>query len=281
MFQSVYEETELLDMACNAVLVNYDIRPAFLFQNAGYSKDNMGLKTKKILDSLAKYFKIIPTYAGFIITKQPIDVLNNELNDKIIGEIIGYPCAGDLHCEKTRKYSYHIIVDLKSVEVGKEITLGEKELMAVVCGKNMDMWFAEKVESIKKLFDSLKLPFDVKYQRNKLYSTEKIVQKIIKFEKINSDEEFHILNELWNYEFCLIFHYHKKNQINIFEHPELLITIMCGLATNNSTQETLLYQKKILRTKFGINIDNQTIEQIYKKSYFGNEIKLQKESRRH
>ncbi len=224
MFQSIFSKTGLLDIACNAVLVAKNVRPSFLVQSIDYQEcengpTTLGPKTKNIIQSLEKEFKITPTYQGFIISNPFFSVPNeNMLDDKIIGELIGYPCSGHLHDNTTRKFHYQIY----SV-YGKT----ESELMNVICGVNMDDWFCEKV---KEIFSACKDVFPseifIGYKKFNIYENDDIIRKVINDVQLNDEEKNHVLNLIWNIDLNLILSLHNQKKIDIFTKKNLIVELI-------------------------------------------------------
>jgi hypothetical protein len=226
MFNNIHEKTGKLDIACNAMLVEHDVRPAFLIQSIDYNEWENGAYTKgpittQILWSLKPYFKIYPTHQGFIISKKTIDHLeqNKPLNDTIIGELIGYPCAGHLENDATRKFSYSVMIDF----------YGRKaELMAVMCGTNMNTQFLQITMAAEDALKHSGVDCKVWYQEKKLYTFDELIQ-IIKLdswqEKINTEIKSEIENTVAN--FMPLIHAHcQQKSIDIFSSQDGLVKIL-------------------------------------------------------
>lgn len=255
MFSSIYAETQLLDIACNALLVEHNIRPAFLIYSSNHEK------LEKTLNSLKKYFQIFETTDAFVITKHGNKILldrftNFELYEKRIGEIIGYPCAGDLSHEERRKYVYSIYVSsAKRTE----------QLIAVICGENMDNWFGEKVKTIRKLFERLKLFVKVKFTRQNLYTNQQIIEKIKKGHTLNREERMYVTNELRNREFNIVNHFYDKRNIDIFKFPKLLLLLISDVDLYfENNDERIIHQINILKSHFNVSIGKKTIKYLLK-----------------
>jgi hypothetical protein len=283
IFTKIYDETKLLDIACNSIMVKNNIRPTFLIQSINYGelendKIAKNPKTTKILSILSRYFEIATiSNEGFIISNKKIKLPNrNEINSVFIGNLIGYPCSGDLDNNETRKYGYHINVSYKN---------NEAQLMAVVCRKNMDDWFENKVNECQIFFDlnifnnsSDKIKFN--YKRCKIYNDVEFIDIAKSKKDLSEEEQNEILNLLWNHVLYAIMEYHKQKKIDIFKSNILPILIyQCVYDPPTPYYEiyckkSLLFQKEVLDTYFNIKITNEELKEIYAKYDHGRSIEL-------
>jgi hypothetical protein len=240
-FNKIYYNSEKLDIACNAFLVKNKIRPGFLIQSIDYNENQngpttQGPVTRKILNSLSNYFYIYSTFQGFLITNNIIDsnIINglnmqnyNDVqfieNNKLIGELIGYPCSGDLDNTNTRKFCYTLYAKNNNFTC---------DLMSVIAGKNIDNWWKNFIDNINYLFDHYNINISVFYTNKNIYTINEIYNEVLN-KNLSEIIKNEIINILYNF-FPKIYNLHKNEKINIFDSYDKLSCIL--------TQNNLFYE---------------------------------------
>jgi len=175
MFREIYNqntnESIYLVIACNALFVVNDIRPAYLFSyhyfaNSYEDLQNitpLKLKEQRVINILKNYLTVTETSYGIFVTKEKIPVITiskleqlivNKYKielDNLVGKLLGYPIEfiGDLNYINKRKYVYRIYV---------KDTLAQKHncLFSVICHKDIDIWFEFKTQDMQKVLNELK-----------------------------------------------------------------------------------------------------------------------------
>ena len=207
---------ERINMFLNTILVQEDIRTAFLFQpiNLGEVNQNDPF-TKKLLAELKavfptlKYSDTYEIYQGIIISKKDFNG-RNDISLEEMGEILGYPCAKEFdefskktEIENTNKQKYWISLDA--------ITSTQDTIPLFVNGCISD----EKIDKFQEYAIGAKAAFlDPKYTRllmdlgiiiiNVIVSVREkideatIINKLIKNIPLNDLEIDEIYNKLEN-----------------------------------------------------------------------------------
>lgn len=106
----------------NCILVQKDVRPAFMIQPPDYREriysDPITSKKLSFIQSQFPDLYQIITNWGIIISKNKI-YIDDIKSDKDIGEILGYPCSKDFEYidqnkDSIQTFSYNIIVKMKN-----------------------------------------------------------------------------------------------------------------------------------------------------------------------
>jgi len=165
MFKEIYNETNNdpvhLAIACNALFVACDVRPAFFFAYHYFAETqedlknitNLKLKEQRIISILEKYLVANKTSCGIFVAKKLLTTYFLEdciakkdriMTNKIVGVILGYPCVGDLDFVERRKYLYKVFV--------KNNKNNQQDcVFAVICRQDTDQWFQQKVIEMKEV----------------------------------------------------------------------------------------------------------------------------------
>ena len=217
----------------NLVLVNENVRPAFLFQPIDFGESSPdGVKSKKILNYANTFFPNLShlnTFQGVLIYKS--DMENTLFNEKIsfdkkisseeMGRILGYPC-----CKKSQSYSLNETRYAVDVNVKKNNNI--IQLFANIC-KDFSPYqtqYEDFTKDAKKTF--AKFPYlnvdDVFIQVTKYPSLNSIIDKLIRFDTLDADDKTMIGNTFYNacFQNLDLIHFEENNQI----HRGILIGIL-------------------------------------------------------
>lgn len=193
IFSDIYNKTNKLDIAYNAIFVLCGARPAFLVQSIDYGENKfgpttLGKITMNILLCLEKYLKITTTYQGFIISKYD-KTIPNELNDKIVGKIIGYPCSGDLNIENRRNYLCQYYVKKNKQKI---------KIMSIICNNKTNLKFKMIKKKMQLVLKKNNITGRVKCKFEKLLKIKNIMLKIKNNTKLNKKEKMTVENYIAN-----------------------------------------------------------------------------------
>jgi hypothetical protein len=212
IFNTIYKETGLLDIAINTVLVIGNIRRGFLIQAIDYNekiKDNydeeiknINSTTGKILRSLLKKdlgLKIIYHNQGIFILNKNIEksYIDNIDTAEGQGKLISYPCAGDLYLEK--KYNYLIEIEYNN---------DKKTIMSVICSKDNDEEFSGLKEQIQIfLQDKIDEKIQVTLIKIKILTIDNVIEFIENEEKMKTKLSSEELDNFYSRIFTFIFNF--------------------------------------------------------------------------
>lgn len=226
-----------LDEYMNCVLVQHDVRPAFLIQPADYreatSKDP---KTKKKILAIQEIFPelVISIINGEALVSKKAYTSSNFRENKDMGDALGYPCADD--------YAYTLEhKDEPSVGISIYVTLKDEkpiQLLANACKdeKKTEHFtvLARKADAVFKSDPRLKDRIvSVDARVDHIVPTKFVLQKLLRNEKLNENEEYQLRNEIANLGF------QDENYLADYEyqfnnptHRGILISLMT-LTMNN------------------------------------------------
>jgi hypothetical protein len=193
-----------LDIGCllNVILVNENVRPAFLFQPIDHHESSLnGEKSKQILKDIKNKFPNLihyETFQGILIvkpeTKVNISLINSSCEE--MGKFLGYPCwEGFDNVDSSIETIY-------SVDVNVKINTTIIQLFANVC---KDFYpFQQQYEDIAKQAKSafemhphLNIT-DVFIEVTKYPSINSIIDKLVRFENIDVHDKTAISNIFYN-----------------------------------------------------------------------------------
>lgn len=257
IFNKILETTELYDIAYNAIFVLCNIRPSFLVQSIDYRENKLGPITLgpitfNILCALEEYLEIAKTYQGFIISNFNFSV-PKELNDIIIGKLIGYPYAGDLHDEDKRNYLISIVI----IHEKKEY-----EIMAVVCENKNLHEFQIIASKMQNLLDTFKICGKVDIKCKKLLHVNNIILKLKNNEKILEEENDEIIRLLKNSGFGIL----VKLNIDLYSKKNLLLKIIEDCFYELFSDDIVEYHVKILQS-FNLSFTHEIIKKMHSEIY--------------
>lgn len=267
LFKNIYEQTNRLDIAINALLVYSNIRDAFLIQSIDYDENENGALTRgpitsNIIESLEYCLKIIPTKAqGFLVVKQDSSISEDDVynySDADIGNILGYPCSGDLYKIDNDRFYYSIKANYDDVT---------EHLLGYICSSDKKEETENLVKNIKLCVEQLKPKYDInifieeRFQRS-LYSICQDIQHNIPLDDI---EKNIVVDYLENAGLFKIVELHTNGDIDIFSNNVLLSMIyFCDSYPNvyyiksefaNIVDENIYkYEINILKSYFNIVI---------------------------
>jgi hypothetical protein len=224
--QKIINDTNKVDIAINAMLVSKNVRKAFLVQPIDYSEDisSPGPTTQKILKSITKNFNNLKIYdinQGKLVTLLTLSIKDiREINtsDIKLGEILSYPCAGDICRER------NFVVTI-NVEINDII----KDIMTFICQKiNAD----EIKEYVQKMNSSV-LEGKFTFEITKIYTPQDFINKL-KHNIAPADYMLEMKNVLSNHGFLLSVYLDNIHKINLTQkkYKKLLLTMLSYIHNN-------------------------------------------------
>ena len=190
-----------IETLINAILVQNDIRPAFLIQPINYAEyfDKRD-KTNNILEDLkAKFPELLQTECnqGIILSKK--QYLDETINSARLGEIIGYPSCNDFDYITDHPDEQYTIFELHARETNNLCTI---QLLANCCKQEnieRDRKIFETMASLanKCIFSNMNIEKIIVLEINTI-SIKSLINKILKNENLNYKEVFEINNYIWN-----------------------------------------------------------------------------------
>jgi hypothetical protein len=261
IFADICEKTDIPEIAYNAIFVLCNARPSFLVQSIDYRETKngpitLGPITLNILYTLEQYFKITKTYQGYIISNYNFNV-PTELNDTIIGSLIGYPCAGDLHDEHKRNHLYKI-----TVVCNKNNKKEEYDIMTVVCENENLHEFQEISSQMQSVLDIFSIDGSVEIKYKKLLHIEDIIYKLKNEEQITEEENNEVIRLLKNYGFGVL----VKLNIDLYSKKNILMKIIEDCFYNLLNIDIIEHNIKIL-SSFDLSFTYETIKKMHFEIY--------------
>jgi len=231
-----------LEEYMNCVLVQADVRPAFLIQTADYMKYSIPYIQRLIelkQEGITHYFpelRVSPVgkkqndlFDGYLVSKR-LYTGEEITSDEQMGAILGYPCAAEYEYVTTHKdessVGIQLLVTLKS---GDDI-----QLMAYVCKD--DRTFASATDLAVRmeetlLKDPLLTPMikSVTAEKQIVVPIKAILARLIGGQPLTGDEEYELRNQIGNigFEDESLFNY--AYQYNNPVHRGILISLMVYL----------------------------------------------------
>ena len=226
-----------LDEYMNCVLVQHDVRPAFLIQPADYREaTSEDPKTKKKILAINQTFPelVISIINSEALVSKKTYTQANFRENKDMGEALGYPCAED--------YAYTLEhKDEPSVGMSIYVTLKDEKPIQLLANACKDETKAERFFALARKADAV-LKSDprlkdrivsVDARVDHIVPTKFVLQKLVRNEKLNENEEYQLRNEIANLGF------QDENYLADYEyqfnnptHRGILITLMT-LTMNN------------------------------------------------
>jgi hypothetical protein len=191
-----------LDEYMNCVLVQSDVRPAFLIQPVDYREINNSYpKTKRKLDAIKLTFPdlIISIIKGEALISKRAYTEEDFKKNQDMGEALGYPCADEYEYTLMHKNEPDV-----AIYVTATMTDGTSlQLLANACKDDSKVAqfealavAAERVLKADPLLTGKLASVVVK--KNVTIPVKYILQKLIRNEALNEDEEFNLRNQIWN-----------------------------------------------------------------------------------
>jgi len=231
-----------LEEYMNCVLVQADVRPAFLIQTANYMKYSIPyiqrlIELKK--EGITHYFpelRVSPVgkkqndlFDGYLVSKRPYTGAEIT-SDEQMGTILGYPCAAEYEYVTTHKDESSVAIELLvTLKSGDDI-----QLMAYVCKD--DRTFASATDLAARMEETLlKDPLlttkieSVTAKKQIVVPVKAILARLIGGQPLTGDEEYELRNQIGNigFEDESLFEY--AYQYNNPVHRGILISLMVYL----------------------------------------------------
>lgn len=191
-----------LDEYMNCVLVQSDVRPAFLIQPVDYREINTSYpKTKRKLDAIKLTFPelIISIINGEALISKRAYVEEDFKKNQDMGEALGYPCAADYEYTLTHKHEPDVTIHINAI-----MTDGTSlQILGNACKD--DSKFVEFEELAAAAETALKADprltgklASVVVKKNVTVPVKYLLQKLIDNRELNEDEEKNLRNQIWN-----------------------------------------------------------------------------------
>lgn len=218
-----------LDEYMNCLLVQNNVRPAFLIQPADY--DEATNKDPITASKVAAISTFFPTLTISIIRGEPL-VAKRAYEEKDIqtsqnmGDILGYQCAAEYDYIQTHRDEPSVVIQF----IVKFKNGNEKQLMANVCRD--DRTFADSVALATRIDEVLKAdPLlsieSVTAEKQVIVPIKSILSKLIRSEDLTIDDEHVLRNHIGNLIFnddgrLFRYEYEFKNPV----HRGILISLL-------------------------------------------------------
>lgn len=210
----------------NLVLVNENVRPAFLFQPIDFGESSPdGEKSKKILN-YAKTFlpnlTFLETYQGVLIYKEKTLLDDKQISSEEMGRILGYPCYKESPVDSSIETVYAVDVNVK-IKDNNIIQLFGNNCKDYSPYQTQYEDFAKKAKNTFAKFPYLNV-VDVFIEVTKYPSLNSIIDKLIRFDTIDADDKTMIGNTFYNACFPNLdsIHFEEDNPI----HRGILVGIL-------------------------------------------------------
>lgn len=220
-----------LEEYMNCVLLQANVRPAFLIQPADYKEATSNdPKTRAIVSAIRRTFPdlVVSIINGEALVSKRAWTEAEFKKNQDMGEALGYPCAAEYEYTLTHKDE-----PVVSIQVYVTMEDGERlQIMANACkdASKFDRFvaLAAAAERVLKA-DALLLGkvASVTAEKDVTVPVKFILQKLIRNEELNKDEQHGMRNEIWNMGFeddDALTHY--QYELNNPVHRGILITLM-------------------------------------------------------
>lgn len=227
IFTTVHEDTGLYDIAFNTLFVIGKIRHGFLIQAIDYGEKICDSYTQishpithKIIQSLYKFQYLLK----FVYHDQGIFVVNQDTNfnyftDEFLdtskgqGEMISYPCAGDLY--KSRNFTYHVTIYYMNESW---------DIMSVLCSKDADLEFEKIKNNMNRFLETqLKIDYELVVKKKRSYNLKQLITQLKKNE-IDEDIQDNLESVIANTSIICHLYYQKK--LNFKTHMQIFISLI-------------------------------------------------------
>lgn len=224
-----------LDIFLNAVLVETGVRNAFLIQpvdykepigGPGYQWQQEAPKTQEFLNTIHRMFpnmKFIHMDQGVLVLRRetPIRFDPNNYTQAQLGQLLSYPCPGDI--EGGRNFVAHYKVNYLNKDY---------HLLASICGSDKNPQIKIMTDQIQQVIDGLNLSLRnglrFEYYIDPIFSTETLIDAVIN-QQVTPAMENEIANLLANSDLILLNILEENKVMSIFElkfRPLLLDTLL-------------------------------------------------------
>jgi hypothetical protein len=189
-----------LEEYMNCVLVQANVRPAFLIQPADYSEATSNdPKTAAKVAAIRRFFPdlVVSNINGEALVSQRAWTEAEFKRNQDMGDALGYPCAAEYEYTLTHKNEPVVAIQVVvAMEDGARL-----QIMANVC-KDASKFerfveLAAAAERALKADARLKVA-SVTAEKAVTVPVKYILQKLIRGEALNDDEEGGLRNEIWN-----------------------------------------------------------------------------------
>jgi len=189
-----------LEEYMNCVLVQGDVRPAFLIQPADYSEATSNdPKTAAKAAAIRRFFPdlIISNIGGEALVSKRAWTEAEFKKNQDMGDALGYPCAAEYEYTLTHKDEPVVVIQVVvAMEDGARL-----QIMANACkdASKFDRFvaLAGAAERALKADARLKVA-SVTAEKAVTVPVKYILQKLIRGEALNDDEEGGLRNDIWN-----------------------------------------------------------------------------------
>lgn len=191
-----------LEEYMNCVLVRSDVRPAFLIQPADYREvTSNNTITQRKVNAIKLFFPelIISTINGeALISKRAYTEADFQKNQDM-GEALGYPCAADYEYTLTHKNEPDVAIHINAI-----MTDGTSlQILANACKDDSKfpqfVALASAAETVLKADPRLTGKIlSVVVKKQVTVPVKYLLQKLIRNEPLNKDEEYTLRNQIWN-----------------------------------------------------------------------------------
>jgi hypothetical protein len=189
-----------LEEYMNCVLVQAGVRPAFLIQPADYREATSNdPKTRAKVSAIQRFFPalIISIINGEALVSKRTWTEAEFKKNQDMGDALGYPCAAEYEYTLTHKDEPVVVIQVVvAMEDGARL-----QIMANACkdAAKFDRFvaLAGAAERALKADARLKVA-SVTAEKEVTVPVKYILQKLIRGEALNDDEEGGLRNEIWN-----------------------------------------------------------------------------------
>ena len=191
-----------LEEYMNCVLVRSDVRPAFLIQPVDYREvTSNNTITQRKVNAIKLFFPelIISTINGeALISKRTYTEADFQKNQDM-GEALGYPCAADYEYTLTHKNEPDVAIHINAI-----MTDGTSlPILANACKDDSKfpqfVALASAAETVLKADPRLTGKIlSVVVKKQVTVPVKYLLQKLIRNEPLNKDEEYTLRNQIWN-----------------------------------------------------------------------------------
>jgi hypothetical protein len=192
-----------LDVYMNVILVNNDIRPAMLVQEADYIRNTK--QFDKIIENIKNLFpNLILTfdyniYQGIIVSKKDYTG-RNDVSLSEMGHILGYPCADEFETnDSNTKYNFSI-----NAVIEDDGEVDEIQLIPNICKSvNKRSQFENIARDAKNVFERMGLTFvkDVIVKVRAKVPKKLLIHKLKNNEPLSEEEIYELDEILENFDF--------------------------------------------------------------------------------
>ena len=273
------------DIVMNALLVLNGIRHAFLIQPVDYrERSSREPETSRILSALRSIF---PEFSYKEINQGILVSLDKNIiqfprsyTETDLGNILSYPCAGDILFRRNYSVHYNFIYQQTRYNI-----------MSFICGDIDDAVtsLSHRIEEfVTSLSAYLDTPLEYIMEISRLYTIEAVIEAV-KSNRLSVDIEDEVYNLFSNFDMDLLTILHDEDRLDIMEprFREFLMTLLLLMKAEEESdnelfvianeQERLNVHKiqfnkrmawlRAVLEEFGIPVTDQDVKEAYS-TYF-------------